>query len=384
MIESIIMSKLENLKTKQVKATIFTKNVLWGIIICLICALIIIIVSPYSETYNWIDTLLIPIMSAIIAGFIVSFTIDIKQHVTDIHELIINSFTKNKFIEHLTDNQIQKLRQAALKQLIKSQYPEMQEGLVEKDREIFHALTNPYYESFSETNIFYRNRRFAWIEGGPEEPVLFKNVDLHYTIKSPKSNKIPTTVDLSICKSLIAPKEFTNDDNEIKRLWNIKEFSVTIDNGEETIITDDLKYQVKDLSSIDNYYNKSVRTYYNGNHKSICMNGDDNELKPGVFLTFKQSVEVHINYDIYLPIEDNHYANRLKYPAKSFSITCFCDDDSNVKFYGELLGTFVDSSELKITHPADHILTIVASNWLLPKNGVVIMMCEKNKKYNGN
>ena len=75
MIESIIMSKLENLKTKQVKATIFTKNVLWGIIICLFCALIIIIVSPYSETYNWIDTLLIPIMSAIIAGFIVPFFI---------------------------------------------------------------------------------------------------------------------------------------------------------------------------------------------------------------------------------------------------------------------------------------------------------------------
>ena len=253
----------------------------------------------------------------------------------------------------------------------------MQDGLLEKDKEIFHALTNPYYESFRETNLFYKNELFAWDRNGAEEAVLFKNVDVQYTFKSPNSEYVPTIVDLSICKSLTLPISIGDESTPIERIWKLKQFSVSIDGGEEVAIEGDIKYHIKDLSSVDDYYNKSVRTYYTGTHDSIK---ECNKEKKGIFVTFKKSVRVHINYDIYLPIEDNHYTSRLKYPAKSFSITCVCKDDLNVKFYGELLGTFMDSSELKITHPDDSILTIEASNWLLPKNGVVIMLCEKTKK----
>ena len=355
----------------------FTSNVLWSIIIVLCCAAAIVYLNFYYSCKPIVKDIIIPVLTAIIAGFVVSIVIDIKKQVTGIQDLIVKSFTENTFLEHLSEEQIQKLRKDALKQLIKSNYPEMQDGLVEKDNEIFHALTNPYYESFRETNLFYKNERFAWDRKAPEEAVLFKNVDVQYTLKSPNSENVPTTVDLSICKSLMLPTSIGNESTAVERIWKLKQFTVSIDGGEDVALEENLKYQTKDLSAVDDYYNKSVRTYYTGTHSSI--KGSSNE-KTGIFLTFKKSVRVHINYDIYLPVEDNHYTSRLKYPAKSFAITCVCKDDPNVKFYGELLGTFMDSSELKITHPDDSILTIEASNWLLPKNGVVIMLCEKSKK----
>ena len=83
------------------------------------------------------------------------------------------------------------------------------------------------------------------------------------------------------------------------------------------------------------------------------------------------------NYDIYLPLEDNHFTNRLKYPAKSFRLDCLCDDDDNVRFFGELLGTFTKISQVKTTHPKDNIMSIEALDWLLPRNGVFVVMCEK-------
>lgn len=352
----------------------FTSNVLWGIIIMLACISTIIFLTICPLSNPMVKDILVPILSAIVSGFIVSFVIDIRKQVTGVQELIVNSFTENTFLQHLSEEQIIKLRKDALEQLTKTKYPGMQKDLVEKDREIFHALTNPYYDSFRETSVYYKNKRFSWDPNQGEGPVLFKNVDLQYTIKSPHSESTPTTVDLSICKALLFPVSAGDDDSNIKRIWNIKQMSVVIDNNQEIIITDDLAYDVNVLSDIDDYYNKSVRTFYKGTHDLIKGQNSD---RNGIFLTFKQSVRVHINYDINLPVEDNHYTSRLKYPAKSFSITCLCNDDPNVKFYGELLGTFMESSELKITHPADNILTIEASNWLLPKNGVVIMLCEK-------
>jgi len=89
------------------------------------------------------------------------------------------------------------------------------------------------------------------------------------------------------------------------------------------------------------------------------------------------ALKVEVDYEIYLPIEDNHFTNRLKYPAKSFRIDCICNDDDNVRLYGELLGTFTENSKIKISHPNDNVISIEAFDWLLPRNGVFVILCEK-------
>ena len=91
----------------------FTSNVLWGVIIILLCIIGIILLTIYLEEKSLLREILIPILTAVIAGFLVSFVIDIKKQVVGIQELILESFTGNKFLEHLDEGQIFQLRKEA-------------------------------------------------------------------------------------------------------------------------------------------------------------------------------------------------------------------------------------------------------------------------------
>lgn len=104
----------------------FTSNVLFGIIIILLCIIGIILLTIYLEEKSLLREILIPILTAVIAGFLVSFVIDIKKQVVGIQELILESFTGNKFLEHLNEDQILKLRIDALTHLTKLNYPGLQ------------------------------------------------------------------------------------------------------------------------------------------------------------------------------------------------------------------------------------------------------------------
>lgn len=359
---------------KQPKLKVFfTRNVLLGIIICLVCAIIILIVSPFSDEYNWIDTFVIPILSAIIAGFIVSLVIDIKKQVTGIQNLIVKSFTENAFLEHLEEDDISELRENALGQLLTRKYPNMQNGLRAKDTELSAALIKPYYEVFRETGVYSKHRKFSWSQEGDAEDVLFRNVDIQYTLKSPKSKDDITTADLSIGKSLQIPLR-SGEPKDHKDIFRITQFYIIIDGTIKIDIANNLHFHASDLSSIEDYYNQKINVSHDGTHHNIR---NTHEGQTGIFVDFHESVDVHINYDIYLPVEDNHFTNRLKYPAKSFRLDCLCDDDDNVRFYGELLGTFTKNSQVKTTHPKDNIMSIEALDWLLPRNGVFVVMCEK-------
>lgn len=363
-------------KQKISKLSFFTKNVLWGIIISLICIAAIIYLTENHPQSNIVSSIIIPILTAIIAGFIVSFVIDIKKQVSGIQELIVKSFTENTFLEHLSDDEISKLRKDALSQLIQTQYPNMQYGLIEKDAELSEVLTEPYYEIFRETGIYYRGKKFKWTNEGNEEKVLFRDVNIQYTLKTPQSPASITVADLSVRKSLLFPtrKGTLKSPQEI---FKISEFTVIIDEKSKIDIKDSLHYDCSEVSSIEDYYNQKISITYDGDYDEIKK---ENNGKAGIFVPFHESLTVHIRYEIYLPLEDNHFTNRLRYPAKSYRIDCYCNDDNNVRFYGELLGTFTKSSQIKTTHPNDNVMSIEASDWLLPRNGVFIIMCEKSEK----
>lgn len=381
--KKIIANFVETLKLNKMKEWIkkkwnvfkafFTSNVLWSIIIVLCCVVAIIHLDYYYSCKPIVTNIIIPVLTAIIAGFVVSLVIDIKKQVADIQELIVKSFTKNAFLEHLEDDDISKLREDALGQLLAGKYPNMQSGLRAKDTELSDALTKPYYEVFRETGVYSKHKKFSWTCEGTAEDVLFRNVDIQYTLRSPKSKDDITTADLSIGKSLQIPLR-TGTPKDYKDIFKILQFYIIIDGKIKIDIANDLLFQASDLSSIEDYYNQKICISYDGVHQNIRSTYEG---KTGVFVDFHESIEVHINYDIYLPLEDNHFTNRLKYPAKSFRLDCLCDDDDNVRFYGELLGTFTKISQVKTTHPKDNIMSIEALDWLLPRNGVFVVMCEK-------
>ena len=97
-----------------------------------------------------------------------------------------------------------------------------------------------------------------------------------------------------------------------------------------------------------------------------------------LFVKFNKCVKVTFVSTKLIPVVDRHYTKRLKYAAGSYSLIYTCEDD-NVKLVGQLFGTLVDHSNMSIrVSPNEKVLTIETSDWLLPRNGAVVVMCNKN------
>lgn len=367
------------MQTKQIKnywwKKFFTINVLVAVIIILICIIGLLYINQYFRDAFLTKVLFTPICSAIIAGFIVSLIIDIKKQAADVQSLIVESFVSDSFLDKLPDYRLSDLREKILELLMLNRYPNLQSGLKDKEREIYDALINPYYDLYRETGVYYKNKKFAWGTDSDEESVLFRSVNVKYTIKSPTADTTESIANLSLSKTIQRPK-IGNIKSE-KDIFIINHFYVTIDNKERIDIKNDISYQTKPLEEIENYYNTSIQVNYTGYQESIKPTCDN---KKGIFVSFKENIQVDIYYDIYLPKEDNHFTSRLKYPAKSFRIDCICSDSENVRFYGELLGTFTKNTQIKTSHIKDNMLSIETSDWLLPRNGVFVILCEKSNQ----
>ena len=353
----------------------FTRPILVMIIIALLAIVGLFYINQSCGGNFYAESIFAPILTSIIAAVIVSLTIDIKKQVSGIQDMIIDTFTSNSFLEKLTDERLQDIRSNAITEMHKQRYPNMQKGLMDKDKEIFSALMHPYYEIYRETAIYYKNKKLDWDTFSSENGarVLYRTVNIQYTIKSPTMDSVEDVADLSMRKCIQKPIE-SNEEQIIKQIFNLSHFYILVDGDERSDIKDDIKYEIKELESHSDYYNTSVSLLYDGTNTQIT--DTYNNLK-GIFVKYKKSIKVEVDYEIYLPIEDNHFTNRLKYPAKSFRIDCICNDDDNVRLYGELLGTFTENSKIKISHPNDNVISIEAFDWLLPRNGVFVILCEK-------
>ncbi len=348
---------------------------LWIIVLLLSLNGLIYFEQRYPNNYL-ARIFLIPVFSSLASAVIVTFTIDLKSRFSALQNVIIDAFTSNSFLEKLDETRLKNLRAATITQIHRQKFPNMQEGLMDMDKEIFRALQMPYYETFRETGIYSRNIQFEWEEGKSKSQVLKRHVSIQYTIKSPRPNNEETIADVSMTKHI--QTEECDILKNARRIFNIQYFFITIDDGDRTDIVDELVYNYKPLGATDDYYNTLIELSREPNHSEKTRLNIDTK-KTCINIPFKKEIKVDIAYDIYLPTEDNHFTNRLKYPAKSYRVDCICED-TNVKFYGQLLGTFTQNSAIKINHPADHIWNIESYEWLLPRNGVFVIMCEKSAK----
>ena len=352
----------------------FSNGVLWLIIFALISAAVL-----YFNETEWNVPLVSSICASIISGVIVTLTINLRAQFNDMRDLIIDSFSDNKYLYKLSEEKLQELRERALEILKKKEYPNMQKGLVQKEQKVFDAIVNPYYEIFRENSVYYKKETFSWDGESPAEPILKRTTTVQYTLKSPKDKRDSVTAELTMSKSIFVKDPSSCNDSVIKRVFNIKHFYVSIDGGERIDIAQNLKFNHKQLDDICEYYNMGISLEYNGTHSGF-KNSDNN--KSGIFVIFREAVVVEVDYDIYLPVADNHFTSRIKYPAKSFRLDCICKDDTKVQFYGELLGAFTKGDSIQVTHASSNIFSIEATDWLLPRNGVFVVLCEKFEQKN--
>ena len=136
----------------------FSNGVLWLIIFALISAAVL-----YFNETKWDVPLVSSICASIISGVIVTLTINLRAQFNDMKDLIIDSFSDDKYLYKLSEEKLQELRERALEILKKKEYPNMQKGLVQKEQKVFDAIVNPYYEIFRENSVYYKKETFSWM-----------------------------------------------------------------------------------------------------------------------------------------------------------------------------------------------------------------------------
>ena len=203
----------------------FTKPILMTIIIALSAIIGLFCVNTFCSGNFYAESIIAPI--------------DIKKQVSGIQDMIIDTFTSNSFLEKLPDERLQDIRSNAITEMHKQRYPNMQKGLMDKDKEIFYALMHPYYEVYRETAIYYKNKNFNWDTFSDENgtKVLYRTVNIQYTIKSPTMDSVEDTADLSIRKCVQTPIE-SNNEQIIKKIFNLSHFYISVD--------EDDRYDIKD------------------------------------------------------------------------------------------------------------------------------------------
>ena len=223
----------------------FTRPILVTIIIALLAIIGLFYINKNCDGNFYAESIFAPILTSIIAAVIVSLTIDIKKQVSGIQDMIIDTFTSNSFLEKLTDERLQDIRSNAITEMHKQRYPNMQKGLMDKDKEIFSALMHPYYEVYRETAIYYKTKNLNWdtfsIDNGSR--VLYRTVNIQYTIKSPTMDSVEDVADLSMRKCIQKPIE-SNEEQIIKKIFNLSHFYISIDGAERSDIKDDIKFAI--------------------------------------------------------------------------------------------------------------------------------------------
>ena len=101
----------------------------------------------------------------------------------------------------------------------------------------------------------------------------------------------------------------------------------------------------------------------------------DSESGVELVAQFSKRVCVKIKYKQICPWSDSHYTRRLKYPAQTYMISYYCED--NLLLHGQVLGTLINQPDISVIQSCDNSLIMSCRNWLLPMNGAFIVMDDK-------
>ena len=372
------MSKFHPLNKRTVYLTITV-----SIILILVSILTILGLNKWGYgDYNVIPTVVISVACSIMASAIYSYLIDIQRELDDFRKLVISIITSNAFLKELNDVQLSRLRSDAIAQLNSKGFPNMQKGLIDLDKEIFNVLKLPYYETFREVIHWNYGEPFAW-SGDQETSCIRKTHRLEYVLKSPLEEGEECTADIGIKKTLYCPSN-VDIKQKLPEIIRINRFTVNLDDTKNHHIN---KYLNMAYSTTDSneYYNKCVNIHLPQGvilSKSgialpqeggkICEIEEECNNTGKITVHFTKEVRVIVEYDVRIPIEDVNYTNRLKYPAKSYRIDCYCKQDG-MKFYGQLFGTFTRQSRISMISRED-LFTLESFEWLLPRNGAYIIL----------
>lgn len=321
------------------------------------------ILKQCSEEYNQIRQFFANILEGLAvscaAGLVITYSIDIRSKLKEYEISFLNALSSNNYVRQLSKGQLLQLRLDVTKALHYKNSPNISNGLIHLDNDICELLDKVYC-------IKYRQTTICSIIPEKKGMVKKKN-NVEYVLVNPHQDDIEEVVAF---RNLY--KKDTNDSlQEYFPEFHISFFSKDDEDSEykEIINQDNDKYCLKEGKRPNpdkEFYNASV--YYG--------HIDNNEV--GRKVRFKYKLKVSISFTIITPIDDICFTKRVKHPTSNFRLDYFYDSN-DVKLYGQLFGTNIEQSEVSVVNISDNKISLETSEWLLPRDGAIIVATRKKK-----
>lgn len=330
--------------------------------------------SSFSFTYsNYVYAVISGISISIIAGAILAKVIDLPNKLKDYEDSFINALASNKYLKTLDENRLTMLRNDITEQLHKTSAPCMARGLIDIDQKICALLREPYYVRYRHSVICSKkNDNSDFIE---------KEHTVDYKLINPYGANKDATEFLSLSNLILQQEGDSKNTNaegdEKDKETNgdaIREMRIIYRKDEEEkvelIQNQDFELKYEKLREKDEYYNMEV--YLDTKNKK------SSDLKPGIRIDFKDSLEVHLEYKIEVHKDDICFTKRMRHPVKNFRLD-YSYRDMEGKLYGQIFGTEIKQCDISIKYPTSYSISLETFDWLLPDNGAIVVMLNNVK-----
>lgn len=293
---------------------------------------------------------------SVIAGAVLSFTIDLPNQLRSYQTSFIDALSANNYLKHLDEEKLTKLRKDITELLHKKDVPNMAKGLIDIDEQICNLLRKPYYDRYRQVvNCTFQKEES---EEESEEEFIFKKVSIEYKLINPYGDKKRASENIASNNYV-----FLKEGQKVEDIFKYEHFTINIDGKKERDLLDGLEFSVSDLQREHCFYNKSVKLQYGG--------------ETGIVVSFNDFIRVKIIYSIRVNKDDVSYTKRIIHPAKNFRLDYFVTDD-NVQVYGQLLGTLKKEADISVNYSGLNRISIETFDWLLPQDGAFVTINRTN------
>lgn len=323
--------------------------------------------------------MLSPIANSIIAAVICTIVMDIPARMKEYQKYFIGLLSSSDYLKSLSEDDLSKLRNRATMQLHTKDVPNMPKGLIDLDSKILGMLKKPYFLSYTQ---------IINVEKG-DSGFLKKTIKVDYVAHNPYSKEHPINMDIGFASSLKYKKEINEEQS--RSIFKIKKFTITFDDIIEQVdFRSYIKVQFAERDYKGLQYNGVIQIGSNESGEFIDLSkikndnintGEvsmryekfDGKEKP-FYVRFNDKLHVTYEYELQVPEDDISSTKRLRYPVKYFYQDYSISRDLNYKLVGQLIGTLIDQDSVSIDNLDDGCrISIRTRDWLLPKNGTMIV-----------
>lgn len=331
---------------------------------------------------------------SVFVASVMAFLVDIPGKMKEYQSYFVDLLSSNEYLKQMDESALMDLRAKITWILHSKDIPNMPKGLIDLDGELCDMLRKPFFRDYSQINDVRCT--------GDE---FVKTIKTQYSAFNPYGFSHPVIMDIGLGIEMIIPEPNVYDDDAslqafVEDKLSIKRFCIIFDDRKEEVDLrpyvqivykrhgrgewsgnqDSRRVQIHLINKDENRPVLSDIIVDNNQQKSdISVKLDENRTYSRLDCEIKNKIQVELDYIIKVTNKDKLFSKKLRYPVKYLYFEYAFDKDSDYEIDGQLIGTMIDPSDRLINVSEDRKrITMRTNAWLLPRNGVVVVINKKD------